>query len=282
MEDISLPEGVPSKWEVGHRLRFIESRLFWNGRINRADIVAQFGVSQAQASADLRLYQGFASVNIFYDKTAKTYRAGEKLAPVFIDPTMDRFLGHYLLKDGFLGSVPEVALIPSPPRPVDPVVVRRVIVSAREEKAINVRYQSMSRPEPRWRWISPHAFGHDGYRWHVRAFCADRGRFVDFVLGRIDRLGDCRPRDATPEEDHAWHDWTEVSFRPHPDLTSAQAATVAEEYRMKDGVGTLSVRRAMLFYVLNQLRLEHDGHRPPTVQIQLVNSEIREFLFAAQ
>lgn len=37
-------------------------------------------------------------------------------------------------------------------------------------------YQSMNRdrPDPAWRRISPHAFGFDGLRWHVRAWCHEQ------------------------------------------------------------------------------------------------------------
>jgi hypothetical protein len=33
----------------------------------------------------------------------------------------------------------------------------------------------LSRPEPTWRRTSPHAFGNDGRRWHVRAYCHGLG-----------------------------------------------------------------------------------------------------------
>ena len=33
------------RWGVEKRMEFIEFRLFWDGGINRADIIGQFGVS---------------------------------------------------------------------------------------------------------------------------------------------------------------------------------------------------------------------------------------------
>ena len=38
------------RWGVEKRLEFIEFRLFWEGGINRADIMERFGVSVPQAS----------------------------------------------------------------------------------------------------------------------------------------------------------------------------------------------------------------------------------------
>ncbi|MEG3619814.1 WYL domain-containing protein [Magnetovibrio sp. PR-2] len=272
----TLLTDVPKKWEAQFRLRFIEARLFWSGRINRADIINHFGVSQPQASTDLKLYQKLAPGNAIYDSSAKTYRADESFSPIFKDPAMDEFVGHHLLDDGFLGTLPEVESVPSPLRQVDPEIMRWILMATREAQAIKIHYQSMSSPEPRWRWISPHAFGHNGRRWHVRAYCEDREAFLDFVLGRISEVGDLKPRHIDPEEDGEWHEFTDVKFAPHPDLTETQSATIEQEYRMENGTAILSVRRAMLFYVLLQLRLEHDEHRPPGAHIRLVNTEIRQ------
>ncbi len=61
------------KWGVERRLEFIEFRLFWEGSINRADLVEVFGVSVPQASKDLTLYQERAPGNMEYDTRAKRY-----------------------------------------------------------------------------------------------------------------------------------------------------------------------------------------------------------------
>ena len=41
------------RWGVEQRLEFIEFRLFWEGHVNRSDLMDQFGVSVNQASTDL-------------------------------------------------------------------------------------------------------------------------------------------------------------------------------------------------------------------------------------
>ena len=43
-------------WGVERRYEFIEFRLFWQGRINRGDLMDAFGVSTQQASLDLNAY----------------------------------------------------------------------------------------------------------------------------------------------------------------------------------------------------------------------------------
>ena len=74
------------KWGVERRLEFIEFRLYWEGGVNRADIIEAFDVSVPQASKDLTLYQERAPRNAIYDKSAKRYVAGNEFQPCFLKP----------------------------------------------------------------------------------------------------------------------------------------------------------------------------------------------------
>ena len=59
------------RWGVEQRLEFIEFRLFWEGHVNRSDVMEQFGLSVNQASSDLNRYISFAPDNMTYDKSAR-------------------------------------------------------------------------------------------------------------------------------------------------------------------------------------------------------------------
>lgn len=80
------------RWGVEQRLKFIEFRLFWEGHVNRRDLMDQFGVSVNQASADLSHYSGFAPDNMAYDKSARTYVRGSDIRPQLLEPDASRFL----------------------------------------------------------------------------------------------------------------------------------------------------------------------------------------------
>src|SRR3984957_8069001 len=73
------------RWGSERRLEFIEFRLYWEGGVNRSDIVEEFGVSVPQASKDLTLYQEQAPGNIRYDRSEKRYFASESFQPKFIE-----------------------------------------------------------------------------------------------------------------------------------------------------------------------------------------------------
>ncbi len=269
------------RWGVEKRLEFIEFRLFWEGGINRSDIIEQFGVSVPQASKDLTLYEAKAPGNLSYDKSAKRYRASPKFRPVFLEPDPEAYLAQLLPSqtpigngdsESWLAKPPAFDSMPVPHRRVDAKVLRTILSAIRERQSLEVFYQSMSgkRPAPQWRWISPHALGQDGLRWHVRAYCHEDGKFKDFILSRCLKTRGVEPSTANPDDDRFWHDKFVVSLMPNPALSENQQEIIAQDYCMRDGCVDIPVRRALLYYFQKRLRLDagnfKDGaHEKPVV-----------------
>ena len=68
---------------------------------------------------------------------------------------------------------------------------------------------------------------------------------------------------ADPLDDALWQERFGVEIGPHPDLTASQKAVVAKDYSMDGGSAVLTVRYAMLFYVLKRLGLLGDATQRP-------------------
>lgn len=265
------------KWGVERRLEFIEFRLFWEGGVNRSDLIDTFGVSVPQASKDLTHYQERAPQNAVYDKSARRYVAGPDFQPVFMDPDPDAYLMRLRsMAEGFaepganwLAAPPDMDVVLTLRRKVDTEVLRSVLAAVREERSLDLHYQSMNRdrPDPAWRRITPHAFGFDGLRWHVRAWCHETERFKDFLLSRVLGFGEFGEPGAAAAQDRLWQETFDITLVPHPDLSVGQQAVVAKDYNMADGRAVLTVRYAMLFYVLKRLGLL-DGARLRDPRIQ--------------
>ncbi|MDO7836854.1 WYL domain-containing protein [Sphingobium sp. HBC34] len=261
------------KWGVERRLEFIEFRLFWEGGVNRSDIIDMFDVSVPQASKDLTLYQERAPHNAFYDKSAKRYVASERFKPRFLRPDPDGYLsrlrsvaeGLIDLTESWITEVPDTDIALTPRRDIDAGVLRSVLSAVRENRSIDVQYQSMSRerPDPTWRRITPHAFGYDGFRWHVRAYCHVTDKFKDFLLPRILNFGEFGDSGVSVQSDELWQERFGVEIGPHPDLTPNQKSVVAKDYGMENGSAVLTIRYAMLFYVLKRLGLLGDAAKRP-------------------
>jgi predicted DNA-binding transcriptional regulator YafY len=270
-------------WSVQRRLTFVETRLFWLGQVSRGDIVERFDVSLSQASADIARYVSLNPEGVDYDRSAKRYVTRDGFRPVFAAPSAQGLLGELrLVEEGLLpadqtvtGSVPPFDATPVPERAIDATVLREVLRAIRQGRALDCFYQSMSRPQRTPRTIEPHAIAYDGFRWHTRAFDRDSGEFRDFVLGRLSRPKLAGPAGSTMAADTDWNSVVELNIAPHPGLTPAQAKAVALDYGMTRGSVRLKVRRALLYYALKRLGLDHAPEtRPPNVQqIVLINRD---------
>ncbi|MYG01667.1 MAG: WYL domain-containing protein, partial [Acidobacteriia bacterium] len=242
------------RWGVEKRLEFIEFRLYFEGRMNRGDLMKIFGVSVNQASTDLNRYLKLAPENMVYDKSARSYLRSDSFMPLFLKLDASTYLNQLrALSDGIVTKPESWAMeypvfdaAPAPTRVVDPTILQTVLETLREELALEIRYQSLSAPMPEWRWIAPHAIGFDGFRWHIRAFC-DRDRlYKDFLLARVIGTRGTRRPDNDPDTDRDWHEHVALDIGPHPGLSASQKEVIALDYGMEDGRVTLRVRRAFL------------------------------------
>jgi predicted DNA-binding transcriptional regulator YafY len=274
-------EKADLRWGIERRLEFIEFRLFWEGRVNRSDLMGTFGVSLNQASTDLNRYYGFAPDNMVYDKRARTYARSPEFKPKFLEPDASRYLAELRSvadrildrEDSWIANLPPYASTPTPVRGVDPETLRSIVGAIRRSEAIEVRYQSLSSPEPRWRWIAPHAIAFDGFRWHTRAFCLTDECFKDFLFSRMLEIRGARENGTSTDDDHDWHSEVTLEVGPHPDLSEAQAKVIALDYGMRGGKAKIKIRRALLYYALKRLGLDTaPSARPPQdQQIVLLN-----------
>jgi hypothetical protein len=167
--------------------------LFWDGQINRRDLQQRFEISTPQASSDIGRYLALAPQNVRYDPHQKAYVASPRFSPILYEPSARQYLADLrsiaddaIDKDRtWLGTVPEFAVVPTPRRRLDATKFRAILEAIRARQSLHVLYQSLSRPEPMYRWLTPHALGFDGARWHIRAWCDLRKNFLDFVLARF-------------------------------------------------------------------------------------------------
>ena len=268
------------RWSTRQRIEFIETRLYWEGKISRKDLTEYFDISIPQATKDIKTYMEMVPENIKYDSRAKHYMAPTGFDPVLISPDSESYLKRLLSSDidqksFFCGSMPSFYNAPCIQRPINPMVLKYVLKNIREGNAIYIEYQSMSGAGPTWRWISPHAIGFDGFRWHTRAFCHKGRVYKDFNLGRILNTGKVKSHPIDHSNDYEWFNEITFVIKPHPGLTDEQRAGIELDYGMSDGTLKFEVKSAFVFYMCKRLSLEkdHEKQEPIRQQIVLTNED---------
>jgi hypothetical protein len=271
----------PPKWGQERRLEFIDFRLLWDGRLNRSDLTAFFGISVPQASTDLALYQQMARKNVVYDKQQKAYVATPEFSPVLASPDSLSFLNqvrqveaHLLPKEAtFLGWYPPAGVVRPPLRSVPAPVLRLVLEAIRSNRVLRVFYQSMNRDNPSYRNIGPHAIVFDGMRWHVRAYCFERQEFRDFVMARILKCEKSDDSNVDVSKDDCWKTIVTVMLKTASHLTAGQKRAVALDYGMDNDRLSIPTRKALLLYVLKQLPIVTKEASSKHNQLEVENGE---------
>lgn len=271
------------QWAGMERLRFIERAAFWRGWVKRSDLMEHFGVSPAQATADLQKFQELCPDALSYSLNRKRYEGLPGMACSLQEPVFDEAVAFFLgsgfpqakwgIPSGGVEVLGKVAGVVLPVREGKLLVQRAVLRAILNGLRLRVKYQTMSGKPVSWRWIRPHALGHDGYRWHVRAWGEESEWFLDFVLSRITEVEWPEEAGPLPEQDEDWETWEDLILVPNPVLTPEQQATIAADYGMRNERLKLRVRRAMVDYTLAHLRLPLRSGNEEINKVVLVNRE---------
>lgn len=240
---------------VAERLRFIDAQLFWNGRINRADLIGAFSVSPAQAAADFREYLQMCRGGVRYDTRMKAYVVTKAYKPVLGEPdACDTLQAMRRAGDPYVMELPQLD------RPLDAKVAAAMRRAARDRMRLRIRYQSFTKPRPRWRWIAPSRLVSDGLRWHVRAWCYVDSVWKDFVLARMLDLGEVEPAGDLPV-DQDWEQNEELILVPAGNLSPEQKACVRREYGMRSGKLKMTIPKALKIYAMRRWGLDQPDSR---------------------
>ncbi|MBD8900357.1 WYL domain-containing protein [Rhodanobacter sp. DHG33] len=287
MSNPSFLERAPRKdlkigrWGQERRLEFIDYRLYWDGRINRSELVEFFGISIQQASLDIARYTELALGNLEYDRSEKVYRAATAFTPIltssnaqsFLDPLLGVTIGTLPLSSSFLGWLPPTDVVAFPVRSIQASTLTGINQAIRYRQDIELEYQSMRQPASTRRWIAPHAIAFDGMRWHARAWCYSREEFRDFVFSRIQTIYQTRPTHLADHTDVKWNTYNTVILRPKKTLSPAQQRAVEIDFGMTNGELHVPMRQALVFYFLRQLHLTNEHELQDGQPIELANKD---------
>jgi predicted DNA-binding transcriptional regulator YafY len=260
------------------RLRDMEVLLRWEGEIDNSRLREVFGIQSVQAS---RLLAAFLAEFTDMVTRATPYApiiATKSFRPRLAGNSPDEYL-QLVQRLGFshiASSVEDLRLDLAPVRPALFAVITR---ACRRRIGLRIRYRSLAAPEGQDRLVYPHALVRAARRWHVRAWCVQRQAFRDFTLGRIVKAAlDAGPAPAAAQTDKGWSEIVKLIVEAHPSLADGQARLLRDEYLGGKESRTLRVRRCMIGYTVQDLRIATEPARQTPPEYQLALSNARDFV----
>jgi len=247
------------------RLKHVDDRLIWFGFLRLVDHASKFGISDVQGKIDIKTYRNLSDSPLPERKPGPAAPGGPGAGTYFRPPDfVSLFSGPGSLDDLWFARPQEARpsesltldLLSPPEHRIEPDHVRSLLAATELRESCRLRYQSMTSAGASERIVCPHAIVKASGRYHVRAFDFSRKRFIDFSLSRVlssEPMPEHAPVPASLDDD--WRKTVEVEFVPHPRLSPTQKTTIAREYGMRRNAAVVTVRRAMLFYLLDEMRL---------------------------
>lgn len=279
------------KWATQQRLQYIEIMAFYTGVVSRSDVARAFGLSDPAATKDLKLYGDLAPGNLSYNHNVFGFVPTEHFSPAFADLSPAAVLpviaGNLAVAGGPYGSASiyglPTAALPLPIRLPGPQVLAQITRAIHDRRKLRAQYRSLSdRDSQSQRILEPHSLVDTGLRWHVRAYSEDTGDFRDFVLSRFSQAH-CldTAAESSLEYDEDWVEMVTLELGPHSGLDAQKRASLLLDYGAEAEAIKITVRRALIGYVLQRLSVDTTQDRslnPNAYQLMLLNrDEIEPF-----
>jgi len=280
------------KFATRQRLQFIEIMAYYIGYISRSMLAKAYGISDPAATKDLKLYNDLAPDNLEYNPSLFSFVPSEKFDEVFANLSpqnvLPMFAQNILSADNPSGDEPiygiSVEEMPFPIRLPQKPVLAQLIRTMKNKRQLKVKYHSLSQrdDEQQSRIIEPHALVNNGLRWHVRAYDHEHYDFRDFVLSRITEAEKLDTEaESSQNYDDDWMERVTLKLQPHPGLADKQKQALSYDYDMQDNIIELNVRRALVGYLLQQMKVDTTADfslNPNAYQLVVANrDEIEPF-----
>jgi len=279
------------KWATRQRLEYIEIMAYYTGIISRSEVAEAFGISDAAATKDLKLYNTLAPGNLIYQHNVFGFIPSPGFSGVFADLSPSRVLpmmaSNLAVAGGPYGNEAIYGInmesLPLPSRLPVKEVLSQITRSIRGHQKLSVSYRSLSnRESSQKRIIEPHSLVNTGLRWHVRAYSEETYDFRDFVLSRfveascLDELAE-----SNQQYDDDWVESVTLLLSPHPKLDEMKRESLLLDFGAENKMIVIEIRRALIAYVLQRLGVdtsEDHSMNPKAYQLILLNrDEIEPF-----
>jgi hypothetical protein len=242
----------------------VETQLYWGDGLTASELAQAFAITRQAAQAVIDRYRRRHPGQMQFDAARKRQVAAENFRPIYISaealPFLDYLRGqglasYYLVApDWSPVSVVDVDRWLRPRLSVD--VLRVVLAALRRQQVIDIDYQARSARSRavKTRRISPNQLIFADNRYHLRAYCHDNKRYLDFVVTRVVRAEVAEAEWVSSRNDRDWNQNVLLRFIPHPDLPESARIALLRNYEdPASGSRKIVCRRALAFYIKRKL-----------------------------
>lgn len=246
------------------RNAYIETELLWGDGLTAGRLAQVFGITRPAAQEVIARYRKSFTDQMRYDRSLKRHVPTESFKASFIRDSAIAFLD-YLRGQALVGmyhgdqdwsdlAVTDVDRLMRPDLKMEPMRVVLAALRAQSTVMIDYRSKNLEQGSVSVRVVSPHHLIFADDRYHLRAFCHKKARFLDFVLSRIVHAEQTNEGWIGPEDDAEWNEFVEVHVQPNPALpSSVQEAILMGFGSGQSGFRTIRCRKALLFYIERKL-----------------------------
>ena len=252
-------------------LSFIERTLFWEGEVSAKYLADAFSLDIKSAKIYIADYSKNHPGNIYHDTSdiSKLYPNDDVFRFVYAENKPNNILQFAALKNApYFEELPKLQPL------FDKDILKDVIRALnKRDKVLTIRYQSLNSSIPQERDIIPYSIYFVRGRYHVRAYCLNRNDFRDFLLSRIISIVSAMTWDNEPVRDRESSETVTVRIKPHEQLSAMQKMCTEMEFGMIDGIKEIKVKKSLLIYLLDELRVGKDYYKPPFTVLELANKD---------
>lgn len=247
---------------VHDRLEFLEFMLRFRGWVSRADLTERFGLKEAAATRDIRLYRDYAENNMELNQRTKKYEIlDDSFKPLF-ELTAQRALAKIRTEKicEALGMSDFDGVL-CPPRLSLPCldVLSNITRAISSGAHVNAQYFSVQNGHSE-KHLFPQAIFDNGFNWYLRAFDTKKNEYRTYVLTRFLSVSVDTESELTPElktKDFQWNRMVPLELVPHPNRKNVPCPeTLIHNFRMKDGCLKIIVRAIVAGYWLRHWNVD--------------------------
>lgn len=241
------------------RLQSIDFRLYFYGFFSRKDIAEEFDVREEAISRDIALYQERYSYNLTYDSSKRRYVITDKFAPAYTYNSNEVL--SYMSKrfDGFSYSqeygisIYKLKLNSF----LNTEILSKITQAISQKRVLKINYYSRASGKS-LREIVPFSITNIGTKYYLRAYCRKRGKFISFVIARIQQPELILDSKILEHEQHVrdtqWNNFVTLKLSPHPKLSNPEFVKL--DYNIEDKRLEVKVRSAFAGYFLRMWNVD--------------------------